>query len=162
MARFNPQGHSKVLLVSTISNAAAPTAAELAAGTDITPFIVPDGITGFTSEPATVDATDLAASREKTVRGLATTTNGAITFYRGDDAGDDEADLFDDLVSYLDTSKYVVFAPSGAITATKLVDVFPVKVASVNASPPTGGQAGRFMVGFTHPAEPSLNVAVAS
>lgn len=162
MPRFNPQGHSKVLLVSTIANPAAPTAAEVTAGVDLTPYLVPDGTSGFTSEPQTVDATDLAATREKNVRGLATTTNGSLTFFRGDDSGDGESDLFDDLVAALDTSKYVVFSHSGGTAAGDLVDIFPVKVASVNASVPQGGQAARFTVGFTHPAEPSLNATVAS
>jgi len=161
MPRYNPQGHTKAYLVTTLT-AGAPTASQINAGIRLDTFMVPDGISGFTAEPQTVDATDLAATREKNVPGLATTTNGAITFFRGDDSGDGEADLFDDMVAALNAAKYVVFVHSGSVATGELVDVFPSNVASVNPTPPQGGQSARFVVGFTHPAEPTLNVAIAS
>ncbi len=143
---FNPQGKSKYLWVETLTPA-APTVAQLTAGIDLTCAIVADGVEGFASEPQTVDATPLCATAERTVPGLATTTNGAFTMLRGSTADSDNSELLDTL----GTQGYIVFLlEGGSPTAGKLVDVFPSELASVNALPAVGGQTVRWKVGFTH------------
>ena len=162
MPRYNPQGRTKVYWVPTIAAAATPTIAEITAGVRLDEHIVPDSIAGFTSEGQTVDATDLAAKREKNVPGLATTTNGSFALYRGDEAADTEATLLDDFLTDLATNEagYVVFVPNGSVADGELADVFPSAVLSVNAAPPQGGQSARWTVGFSHPAEPTLNAVI--
>ena len=162
MPVFNPQGRTKLYWVETIANAAAPTAAEITAGDRLDEYIVPDSVAGFTAEPNTVDATPLSALRERTVNGLATTTNGAITFYRGDEAADAEATLFDTFVDALQTDGYIVVVLNGTVATGELVDVFPSRVNTVNPTPPAGGQSARFTVGFTHPADFELNATIAA
>ena len=159
---FNPQGLVKVLWVTSISNPAAPTAAEVAAGVDLTEAIMSDGVAGFSRDPQYVDATPLGATAERTVTGLASTTNGALTMLRGNTAGSDNADLLDALIDDIGTAGYVVFALDGTLTATHLVDVFPSTLASVNPQPMQGGQAARYVVGFSHTGEFQINVAIAS
>lgn len=164
MPRYNPQGQTRVYWVTTLSAPTAPTVAQIAAGVRLDPFIVPDSISGFTAEGQSIDSTDLASTESESLPGLATTTNGAITCYRGNTAGDAEADLLDDFNADLvaHTSGWVVFVLNGAPAATKLADVWPAQVNSVNPTPPAGGTAGRFTVGFTHPAKAQINVAIAA
>ena len=162
MPRYNPQGRTRVYWVTTLPAPSAPTAAQISAGVRLDEFIVPDSIAGFTAEPQSVDATDLAATRAKSVPGLASITNGAITMFRGDDSADDEADLLDDFNDALaaHTQGWVVFVLSGTVATGELVDVWPAEVASVNPTPPAGGTVGRFVVGFTHPADAVINVPI--
>lgn len=159
---FNPQGLSKYLWVTTIANPAAPTAAELAAGVDLTCAIMADGVEGFSSEPQYVDATPLCATAERNVKGLATTTNGAFTMLRGSTAGSDNSDLLNDLVGDINTAGYVVFSLDGSLAATHLVDVFPSTLASVNPMPAVGGQSARYKVGFSHEGAFQINKPIAA
>lgn len=158
---FNPQGRSKYLWVETIANPAAPTIAELSAGVDLTCSIMTDGVAGFTREPQYVDATPLCATAERTVNGLASTTNGMFTMLRADEPDDPGSDLLDALTDDVGTEGFVVFLPKGAIEAGALVDVFPSELSSVNAGPAQGGQAARYMVGFSHYGDFQINKTVA-
>lgn len=164
MPRYNPQGRTRIYWVTVLPSPATPTAAQINAGIRLDEYAVPDSISGFTAEPQSVDATDLAAKRAKSVPGLASITNGAITFYRGDDPGDSESDLLDDFTADLDahTQGWVVFVPAGNVATGELVDVWPAEVASVNPTPPAGGTVGRFTVGFTHPDDAVINVPISA
>lgn len=157
---FNPQGTSKYLWVTTIADPAEPTVAELAAGVDLTCAIMADGVEGFAREPQSVDATPLCADAERTVKGLATTTNGAFTMLRGSTSADSNSDLLDDLIGDIDTEGFVVYELTGSGAAGQLVDVFASTLASVNPQPAVGGQAARYKVGFTHNGDWHINVPV--
>lgn len=158
---FNPQGQVKVFWVTSTLTTSAPTAAQINAGIDLTEAIMTDGVAGFSREPQYVDATPLAATAERTVTGLASTTNGALTLLRSNTAGSANSDLLDDLKADIDTDGYVVFALDGVATG-KLVDIFPSTLASVNAQPLQGGQAARYVVGFSHTGDFILNEVIAS
>ncbi len=161
---FNPQASIAIFWVDTIADKTVPTAAEINVGIRLSRGVLADGVAGFSSEHSTVDATSIEARREQNVPGLSTVTAGGLTMKRGT-AGSDNADLFDELNgTVLDSEGYVVFvldcAPSEVPAAGMLADVHPSRLASVNAMPLTGAQSARYMVGFTHPTESALNVAV--
>jgi hypothetical protein len=159
---FNPQGLSKYLWVENIADPDAPTVAELTAGVDLTCSIMTDGVAGFTEEPQYVDATPLCATAERTVKGLASTTNGMFTMLRASDAEDEGSELLDALVDDIGTEGFVAFLPKGVIEVGALVDVFPSELASVNAGAAVGGQSARYMVGFSHNDAFRLNKLVAA
>ena len=164
MPRYNPQAHTQVFWVTSTLTAGAPTASQISAGTRLDPYMVQDGMAGFTAEGQTIDVTDLAASREKTVPGLATVTPGTITFFRGDAAADAESDLLDDFIAAdaAGTVGNIVVVLNGAPLAAKLVDIHPSQVLSVNAEPTAGGTGGRFVVNFSHPSESVINEVIAA
>jgi hypothetical protein len=62
MADIIVDGQTKVYYVPTISNIAAPTTAELNAGTDLTSTLIPAGLEGFENSTAEVDNTSLAST----------------------------------------------------------------------------------------------------
>lgn len=164
MSRYDPQGQTQIYWVTDIiADPAAPTVAEIIAGTRLDTMAVNTGVEGFEEGASTVDVTDLAARREKTVPGLATITNGKITFYRGDDPTDVEAILFDEFLADRDakTDGFVVAVLAGEPAAGGLADVHPSQVNAVNASTSAGGTGARFMVDFTHPASSVLNAVIA-
>jgi hypothetical protein len=158
---FNPQGNVKVFWVSSTLTTSAPTATQINAGLDLTCAIMTDGVAGFAREPQYVDATPLCATAERTVAGLATTTNGALTLLRGSTSDSDNSALLDDLVADIGTEGHIVFVLGDVATGTH-VDIFPSTIASVNAQPLVGRQAARYVVGFSHQGDFILNEVIAS
>lgn len=178
--KFNPQGRSKYLWVPDLADPTAPTVDELDTSDplndiiDLTCGITPDGVTGFSNAPTTVDATTLCSIAEETVPGLPSTEDGAFTMARGSTASSANSQLMDDLLALRDENAegYIVFVPDGwnenatpAETGPDvgdIVDVFPVEIASVNANPAAGGAMATYSVGFSHPGQFVLNAKVAA
>jgi len=164
--KYNPQGVTKWYWIGSptgITNAAAPTMAQIAAGTELACFMVPDGVSGFAVTPSEVDATSLCDTQSTSVPGLPTTENGSMVLYRASEAADTGSDLMDELIADINVEGFVVKVLGGLVGPGELVDVFPSTLASVNPSGDPGGQAARYTVGFTHYDSFSINkVIVAS
>ncbi len=158
---FNPQGLVKVFWVTSTLTTSAPTASQINAGLDLTEAIMSDGVAGFSREPQYVDATPIAATAERTVTGPASTTNGSLTMLRGSTSASANSGILDDLIADVGTDGYVVFV-LGSVATGAHVDIFPSTLASVNAQPLQGGQAARYVVGFSHTGEFILNEVIAS
>ena len=102
--KYNPQGVTKWYWIGSptgITNAAAPTMAQIAAGTELACFLVPDGVSGFAVTPSEVDATSLCDTQSTSVPGPPTTENGSMVLYRASEAADTGADLMDELITRL-------------------------------------------------------------
>jgi hypothetical protein len=69
----NTDGRTKVYSVPSITNIAAPTVAELNAGTDLTSLITADGIMGFEPSTEGVDNSSLAST-------FSTSTDGRVSY----------------------------------------------------------------------------------
>ena len=164
--KYNPQGVTKWYWIGSptgITNPAAPTLAQIAAGTELACYMVPDGVSGFAVTPSEVDATSLCDTQSTSVPGLPTTENGSMVLYRASEAADTGADLMDELIADINVEGFVVKVLGGLVGPGELVDVFPSTLASVNPSGDPGGQAARYTVGFTHYDSFSINkVIVAS
>lgn len=90
MARYSAEGNSLFYYVATIANIAAPTVAELNAGTNLTSFVPPDGFNPTTTQNM-VDTSSLADSFDVMVIG---TEGGPITLtFQRDNATDTAWDL---------------------------------------------------------------------
>jgi len=164
--KYNPQGVTKWYWIGSptgITNPDAPTMAQIAAGTELACYMVPDGVSGFAVTPSEVDATSLCDTQSTSVPGLPTTENGSMVLYRASEAADTGSDLMDELIADINVEGFVVKVLGGLAGPGELVDVFPSTLASVNPSGDPGGQAARYTVGFTHYASFSINkVIVAS
>lgn len=82
MADALTDGNIRVSSVPSIANIAAPTTAELNAGTDLTPLITPDGLIGFEPDTAAVDNAKLNSTFNTQQPGRASWSGTALRFVR--------------------------------------------------------------------------------
>lgn len=151
--KFNPQGVTKWYWIGSptgITNKNAPTMAEIAAGDELSCYMIPDGVSGFAASPSEVDATSLCDTQSTSVPGLPTTENGSIVLYRASEAADAGYTLMNALIADINVQGFVVKVLGGLVGPGELVDVYPSTLASVNPSGDPGGQTARYTVGFTH------------
>lgn len=159
---FDPQGQARYYWLDTAPAAAIPTSTEIAAGVNLTPHILPDGVEGFSLEPGYTDATMLADTETQSVRGVSSKTNGAFTMRRGSDAADASNTVLAGLLTDVGTAGYVVWCPAGAPASGDLVDIFPSTLSAVLPQPAVAGQVARYKVSFTHPDTFSFNKVLVS
>ena len=155
MARITPDGYTKIHFLPTVTAPAAPTMAEFAAGTELTPFLTPAGLdTPETSTDA--DTSSIASPRDFSVPA---TIGGDVTgeFYRDDGSGTDDAW---DALPRLQQGFLVIarFGGSTAVTyaikATDVVEVWEVRVSERSNARLTRGEALRFSSKFAVAADP--------
>lgn len=140
MARKMRKGISKVSFVPTIAAKAAPTQAEITAGTDLTPDLAEiNGVT-FANQP--IDTPDFSSGWTKKIPGEDQADDPTLTFYE-DDTSTTIRDALDK-----GTAGYLVFMPWGK-AATKVAEVWPVTVASNAREWSSGNDPARFVVTFT-------------
>lgn len=158
MPRFNRRGQEQVHFVAVIANPAAPTVAEIGAGTPLHPVL--RSISGFNFTGEDLDVSDMGSTWGKTIPGGDTAADSSMQFYEGDDAADDEVDVEGALAK--GDSGYVVFIPAGAPVAAARARVWPVRVKSNNPDESAENAGATFTVGFSIPDPPVLNAVVAA
>jgi len=148
MARQTPDGLLKLHWFPTCTPA-APTAAQLAASTELTPFLAPAGIS-LPDEGSEADASDLSSERDNSIPSVIS-GNPEGEFWRDSVVADDDA--WTTLVR--GASGYLVVAIFGGTTTTThaiktgdKVDVWPCRVSSRNLTRPARGEAVRFTAVF--------------
>lgn len=150
MARITPDSYTKIHFVPTIASSAAPTAAELAAGDELTSFLTPAGLD--TPENATdADISSIASARDFSVPA---TVGGDIVgeFYRDDGTGSTTDDAWDALPRL--TQGFLVIARFGgsgtdnAIQTADVVEVWEVRISERSNMRITRGEALRFSSKF--------------
>ena len=159
MARLIEEGNLKLHYVATIVSIAAPTEAEIEAGTHLTPFLV----RGTLNRPAggsTADAADVDSAYNKTGIG----TFGApltASFYR-----DDAADTAWDLLAR-ETVGYFVVAPYGYDGTTRSdpdggedVEVYPIAISDRSPNPAAENEMQKFSVTAAVTDEPEVDAVV--
>lgn len=128
-ASVTAQGNVKAVFIPTMAGA-APTAVELAAGTDITCYLMPDWA-GPTATQNTGDDARFCSTQTFTRLGRVSWEIAPLSYtYSPQLVGSDPSNkVYTALAA--GTTGYVVIAygvsPAVAIAATKKVDVFPVK-----------------------------------
>jgi hypothetical protein len=158
MARYVYEAYTRVAWVTTISSIAAPTVAELNAGTNITPFITKDGLT----TPANQNMVDNASLAETFDAQLVGSWGGAIqlTMFR-----DNSADTAWNLCVY-GTNGYLVVRRGIAIatgwTASQNVEVYPSQMHQPVMAATASNEQQRFTVQLAVTAEPNVNATVAA
>jgi hypothetical protein len=117
MARLASEGNVKVYKVPTIASLAAPTAAEITAGTDLTPLLPTAGVEiNWTQNNASLPMLD-----ESFVASVVGTEQAEITLTGvRDDTSDDFWEAFERGENF-----YLVVSRFGAAASTSQVEVYP-------------------------------------
>lgn len=119
-------GKTKVWFVPTIANIAAPTVAEITAGTSLEHQLTADGLSGFAPKTADVDNTALDSTFDTVLPGRSSYSNTMLTLKKQSGA----TDAVWTALSVRDTAGYIVIrdgAPvSQALAAADKVQVYPV------------------------------------
>lgn len=154
MARLIADGEIRVHWVTTIANPAAPTVAEINAGTNITPLL---SSVDTPLEGEAVPANDLSSAFNKTVAGRFG-GQASLDAYR-DDTADTAYTLFP-----RNTTGFLVIRRFGgsdtAFAAAQKVDVFNVRVITRSGATLDSGSVQMFTVNFATLDEPDENVSV--
>lgn len=157
MARYAHEGKTRVSWVPTISNKAAPTVAELNAGTLLSPFTTKDGVNPGLS-PNMVDS----ATIEDTFDAQGVGSYGAsmsLTMYR-----DDTADTAYNLCVY-GTNGFVVIrrgvAAATAWTIGQKVEVYPAQMHEPLPVQTAANEQNKFSEQFAITGAPNLKATVA-
>jgi hypothetical protein len=145
--------------VTSISNPAAPTAAELNAGTNLTSFMTPDGLVGFEPDTADVDTSALDSTFDTKVAGRAGFSGTLLRLKKqtGVDA------IYNALVR--DAAGYVVIrrdiTASTTNTAADKDEVYPSVLGEVRNLPPEANSLHRYEVPVKISSTPFLRATVA-
>ncbi len=151
ITRYFGVGTTQVLFCPTIANPAAPTFAELDAGTELTRDIA--DLSGWSTNSEFIDVPDLATRFTGKIPGRISAEDSSFTFYADEDSGTGDARA----LLPRDTEGYVVIADGGL--ASGKGDVFHVKVGS---STPVRSvdDAVKIMVNFAVLDEPAEGVTL--
>lgn len=155
MPRFVYEGRTKVRFVSTISNIAAPTVAEINAGTDLTGFTAKDGV-DTPANQNNVDSATIADTFDAQVPGSWGGSVG-LTLFRDDSADTAWNLLTYGLVGYLVISRVATNFP----TVGNKVEVWPVTSHQPVVLPSAGNETVKFTAQFPVRSQPNLSATVA-
>ena len=159
MAKYAPTGKTELFWVTTISNTAAPTAAELNAGVDLSTFVrnMPD-------IPRTLNLVDVATIDSKFEKRQVGTRGGdqiTLEILRDDSADTAYTTLAEDTVGYLVLGRKGI-ATAGTWAASDEADVFTCTVGSVADGTPGRNDPDHAIVSMVVTADPNRGVTVAS
>lgn len=148
--RYYRRGLSKVSWVPTIANKAAPTRAELNAGTELSVEV--GAVEGWQIVSAVVETPSLGSKFDAKIDGAISADDSSLTLYASQ-TGTDVRDLLS-----RGTNGYVVWMDEGD-TAGRKMDVFPVRVLS-QGKIRNLEDAAQVQVGFAVTSEPAENVTI--
>lgn len=129
MADIIVDGQTRVAYVPTIANIAAPTTAELNAGTLLTTTLIPSGLENFENSTASVDNTSLASTFDTVLPGRQSFGDTALVLKK-----QDATDTVFNLLSVPGTNGYIVIrdgvATGTAWATSDKVEVYPIRTAA--------------------------------
>lgn len=149
--RYFHRGTTKVYAVTTIANTAAPTRAELNAGTDLSNEI--QAMSGWAVSGNEVETPDLGTTFNSKLPGSTSVEESSITMY-ADNNGADVRTLLP-----RGTSTHIVVLFGGDIAANKM-DVFKVRVRGLSKPVGLEDEAALIEVQFSITKEPNENLAI--
>lgn len=148
--RYYRQGVSKCIWAPSVANIAAPTRAEINAGTDLSDEI--SAVNGWEVTGNTEDAPALGSVFVAKVSSTTTAGDSSLTFYQDATSVDVRS------VLSRGSTGYVIWMWEGDV-ADYLADVFPVKVTSVSKQTDVSSVA-QLMANFAITREPAENVTI--
>ena len=138
--RFIRQGVTVVKFSPTIpADVAAPTRVEIDAAADLTTETA--DVSGFQTTAGKVTTPDMASKSETEAVGIRSPGDSSLTFYADLDGASARTVLPEDQVG-------VIYMLKEGDVAGRLMDVFPVEVASVGDEYAMGSTPARFQVNF--------------
>lgn len=159
MADIPVDGTTKVAWVETIANRAAPTAAELNAGIDLTDFITADGLIGYAAETAEIDNSSLASTFDTKLPGRASYSGSMFRLKKqtGVDAVYDT--LIRNAIGNVVVRRYVDQGP--AFAAGDELQVYPTQCGEIQHIDPEANTVGRYEVPTMVTTEPEMRALAA-
>jgi hypothetical protein len=153
-------GFVKVWSVPTIANIAAPTTAELNAGTNLGTRLVKDGLQGFAPDTAVVDTSKLSSTYSTNRPGLDELGKGALRFA----ASDGSDTIRSTFVKYYTTN--IVVRRDGHSEATAWassdkVEVWPVTCGARSDGEFASNELQKFDISVFFSSPPNQNATVA-
>jgi hypothetical protein len=149
--RYIPEGVRHFNFLPAIATLSAPTRAEINAGTDLTPQVSAFGNWGILA--SAVNTPDLASTFVPTIPGLITVDGSTIDMY-ADSTSNDVRTLLP-----RNTVGFILMLPEGDVPTRKM-DVFPVKVMSIEKLASIGGNPATISINFSVTSLPQENVTV--
>jgi hypothetical protein len=160
MARYSTPGNSEVWMVTTIASPAAPTAAELNAGTDMTAVLQL-----LPSIPRTANLVDISDLSDKFEARQVGTRGGdqlQFTVLRDDAGAESElAAVAEDTVGFIAIGRKALATP-GTWAIGDEVDVFPVTIASDADGDPGRNDADTAVISAAITANPTRRFSIAA
>jgi len=155
------RGKSKALFVPTIASQAAPTTAELTAGTDLSKAVT--AIENFDTSTAKISQAVLAYVQNLQENGEQTFGDASMTLLEDDGAAGGDSAFYAAAYTALaeNATGYIVLAP-GAITAGKKVEVWPVTIGANNRQWTLDNEMAKYQVAFAVTTPPTKNAIVAA
>ena len=163
MADIILDGKVKVWSVPSIANIAAPTTAELNAGTNLGALLTKDsGLQGFSPDTAAVDTTPLNATYMTNLPGMATLANGILQFKAQTQATPDTIKT----TFVKDYTTNIVIRRQGALetgawTSTDQVEVWPVKCGFRKDNDLAANEVQKYQIPVFFYAQPNQSAVVA-
>ena len=159
MADVVIDGYIRVSSVPTISNLAAPTAAELNAGTAYEMLLTPEGLTGFASTTNWVNNSALGSTFDTQLPGTVAFGDMSLEFKW--QSGTDT--IFNTLIFGYQTNIVIRARILRATTyaSTQLVEVYPITCGQYSRTEYERNSLARFRVPVGLNAEPQLRAVVA-
>jgi|SRR5581483_6174450 len=148
--RYYPAGTRKCYFLATCANYLAPTRAELNAGVDLSGEM--ESVTGFSLTSAMVNVPDMGSRFVSQIPGALESSKNDITFYQ-DLQSQDVRQIF-----AIGVTGFICMLWDGDISG-RLMDVFPVQVASV-APDPAVTKGATLSVDFAPSAVPAIGVVI--
>lgn len=143
-----------------VSNLAAPTTTEINAGTNLTEFLLRNGLK-TPKTGTTIDAADMSSRYNKTGRGSFGGQPVSAVFYRDDDS-DDAWDLLPpDTEGVLVVLRFGGGGALGAVQAGDAAECWPVEVVSREMMDTADNEMQKFTVTFSVPDDPNDDATVA-
>lgn len=159
MADIFNDGNTRVAYVPAVSNIAAPTTAELNAGTILTDKVTADGLVGYEATTAEVDTTSLASTFDTKSIGR-DTFSGTMLRLKKQDGTDTVYNLL-----VRGTTGYVVIRRdtdyNTAWASTQKVEVYPIICGRERILPPEANTVRRYEVPTMITSAPNLRAVVA-
>lgn len=145
MADVLADGNIRVYSVPSIANPSAPTVAELNAGTDLTPFLTPDGLVGFEPTTASVDNAKLNSTFDTQQPGRASWSGTLLRFFRQTGTDTVRNTLVRGFVTNIVVRRGGVLG-STAWTTGQTVEVYPVACGQRRTLAPAANEVEKYEV----------------
>lgn len=159
MSSFFRRGKEKWVFAPAVANMAAPSRAEINAGTVLTQpgdtsAAGVASVAGFSVTNTPIVKPDAASTFDKSIPGIDSTDASSITFY------DDDASSTKRTALAKDTAGFIIRMPYGDV-ATKRCEVWQVRTTGVNDDANlVAAEAATFVVGFSIENAPNQNAVI--
>lgn len=139
---YIPAGRRRYVWCSTIASIGAPTSAEITAGQDITGWVKPDAISGFSSTSAFVDDPNMLNRKTAKVPGMITYEDSSMGMRQSVSGGNDWRTVF-----HRDDVGYMCVFPEGIIASSKM-SIYLCTVGNATSENGSGADLASGMVSF--------------